>query len=133
MKILTKIVIGFGAVAAWVAIVLGLLLVTSVRNWPAFWNYLLGKDTHGCRGTRVISVYQPNRPNYILVLSNGRPYQRDIHDTETVKGPLRFHRGDVVYVCPTRYAGKGGVEIVDGPSVMDWPNDFTFWPVSKKR
>lgn len=81
---------------------------------------------------RVVTIVRRGtRPNYVFVLSNGRAYQRDIQDTETVTGPIRYRPGDVAYLCPTRYAEKGGVEIVDAPGAMDWPNDFTFWPLPK--
>jgi hypothetical protein len=125
------ILTGLSIVAGSIVVVLVLVLVASVHNWPAFWSYLVGGDNHGCRAERVVHVDGGMEPNYIVTLSTGRSYQRDVHDTETYggdcgRGPCRFHPGDTAFVCPTRYRDKGGIELVESPSDMDYPNDFTY-------
>lgn len=138
LKILATIPIGIGIVAACTAIFLVLLLVTSIHNWPASWSYIVGGDNHGCRTERVVHVHADSAPNYIVTLSDGRSYQRDVDDTETYggdcgRGPCRFHPGDSAFVCPTRYRDKGGVELVRSPGDMDYPNDFTYQLLPSRR
>jgi hypothetical protein len=92
------------------------------------------RSNHGCRVERVTAVHLEGMPGYIITLSDGRSYQRAVHDTETSggncgSGPCAFHVGDVAYVCPTRYKEEGGVEIVTDPGAMDYPNDFTYHAV----
>lgn len=68
MKIILEVLIALGAIAAWVFLVISLLLITSVHNWPAFWNYMLGRNNHGCRATRC-NYRPPGNPSELCFRS----------------------------------------------------------------